>query len=321
MTDVSVITPVYNGEAWIARSVRSALEQAGPSLEVVVVDDGSTDATPVLLAQLAAEDARVKLLHSGGQLGPAAARNLAMDAACGTWLAFLDADDRFRPGRLARMLAAADEEGADLLADNQQVLTEDGRPDTLLWPWITHPTRVDAVEWVLRNVWAGPARFGYGYAKVLCRREMVESPRLRMRPELRMMEDFHFVLALLRRGHELLLLPEPLYEYTVRPSSSTNATPEAHLAHVLAAGDDVLRQLPPGSLRSAMQRQQAWVRVRAVRHEVLGRLKKGQFVAAAGLLCRHPRAVRYVLRSLREWLSRRSQPVAEGPAAGGRAAS
>jgi succinoglycan biosynthesis protein ExoO len=306
LPEVSVVMPVLDGEAWVERSVRSALEQTLRSIEVLVVDDGSTDRTPEILARLGAQDARLKVLHGGRRRGPGGARNLAFDAARGRWIAFLDADDRFHPERLERLLAAAREHGATLLADNPHALTEQGRDDGVLWPWVTAPTRVDATEWARRNAWDGRDAFGYGYAKPLVLRELIESPRLRMREELRMMEDYHFVLALLRRGHELLLLPDGLYDYTVRrEGAATRATPEKHLAAVLSAGREVMEEVPPGPLRTALERQQHTVELRAVRFEVLQRLKAHDAFGAARLLVREPGALPFVATSLREVLQRR----------------
>ncbi|HYF44205.1 MAG TPA: glycosyltransferase family 2 protein [Ramlibacter sp.] len=305
---VSVVVPVFNGQAWIERSLRSALAQTSRSLEVIVTDDGCTDNTPAILATLASQERRVRLLRTSGRLGPAAARNLALDAARGTWIAFLDADDRFHPERLERLLAAAHDENAVLLADNQCVLTEDGRPDGLLWPWITQRRWVDALSWVEHNAWYGAARFGYGYAKVMVRRELLESPRLRMRPELQLMEDYHFVLALLRRGHELLLLPEPMYDYTLRAGSMTHATAETVLGAVLSVGEEVMHEVEPGPLQAALKRQQASVEWRAVRFQVLGRLKARDLPGAMRLLAHEPAALPYVLQSLGQALARRMHP-------------
>lgn len=303
--DVSIVIPVFNGAAWIERSVRSALEQQGVTLEVLVVDDGSNDGTNEILARLARGEPRLRLLRTSQRSGPGAARNVALDCARGDWIAFLDADDRFHPGRLRLLLEVAVREHADLVADNQRVVTEEGDFDGVLLPRLTAPTWVDALAWVEHNVWFGPDRFGYGYTQPLVRREAIEQPRLRMRPELRLLEDYHFVLALLRRGHRLLLWPEALYDYTQRASSSTHATAEQALRAVLRAGDEVIAEVGPGPLREALRRQQASVRWRATRAEVIRGLKARRWGESLRLLAREPAAVPYVLRTLREAVARR----------------
>lgn len=97
---VAVVVPVYKAEEHLADAVRSALEQP-EVVEVVLVEDGSPDGSLALCEQLAATDARVKVLrHPGGiNRGAGASRNLGIAACTAPWVAFLDADDYFLPGR------------------------------------------------------------------------------------------------------------------------------------------------------------------------------------------------------------------------------
>jgi glycosyltransferase involved in cell wall biosynthesis len=94
---VSVIMPVYNGEKYLAEALRSVVEQTYPHWELVVVDDGSTDATPRIVADVA--DARIKYTHQPNQ-GQAAALNRGLDLAQGAYVTTLDADDRLTPNSL-----------------------------------------------------------------------------------------------------------------------------------------------------------------------------------------------------------------------------
>lgn len=98
---VSVIVPVHNGERFIADALASVRAQAYVPLEIIVVDDGSTDATPALLASLGGD---VCVLRQERQ-GPAAARNHGLQLAQGEMMAFLDADDLWPPGMLRRHIA------------------------------------------------------------------------------------------------------------------------------------------------------------------------------------------------------------------------
>jgi len=101
---VSVITPAYNAASFLPEAVRSVLNQTFSDLELVVVDDGSTDDTLTVARRLAAGDHRVRVVSTPNG-GPAAARNLALRAARGTFIALLDSDDLFRPEFVARQLA------------------------------------------------------------------------------------------------------------------------------------------------------------------------------------------------------------------------
>lgn len=99
---VSVILPVRNGDPYLARAIDSILSQEGVDLELVVIDDGSTDGTAALLAGIA--DPRLRVVPGPGT-GLVDALNLALAQARGTYIARMDADDVALPGRLARQLA------------------------------------------------------------------------------------------------------------------------------------------------------------------------------------------------------------------------
>lgn len=99
---ISVVIPVYNGARYLGAALDSVLGQTRPPDEVVVVDDGSTDATPAVMASYGTRIVAVRQENRGG----AAATNRGIGAATGEVLAFLDADDLWLPGKLALQLAA-----------------------------------------------------------------------------------------------------------------------------------------------------------------------------------------------------------------------
>jgi glycosyltransferase involved in cell wall biosynthesis len=101
MPHVSVIIPAYNADAFIADTVRSALNQTYQDFEVIVVDDGSTDGTVETLTAFG----RQVRVHTQANGGVARARNTGVSLASGSWIAFLDADDLWLPHKLERQLA------------------------------------------------------------------------------------------------------------------------------------------------------------------------------------------------------------------------
>jgi glycosyltransferase involved in cell wall biosynthesis len=105
---VSVLLPVFNGEEHVAESLRSILAQEMADLEVIAIDDGSTDATAAILEEHARRDSRVRVVHQKNA-GLVAARNRGLSLARARWVALQDHDDVSLPARLARQLAFLDE--------------------------------------------------------------------------------------------------------------------------------------------------------------------------------------------------------------------
>ncbi len=114
----SVIIAAYQAAEFVQAAIHSALAQTRKDIEVIVVDDGSSDGTWDAIVACAHHDARVVPIRQPRWAGPSAARNAAVARARGRWLAVLDADDLYAPHRLEHMIAAAEALGADLLADN-----------------------------------------------------------------------------------------------------------------------------------------------------------------------------------------------------------
>lgn len=136
---VSVIVPVFDGARTIERALASVLAQEHRPLEVLVVDDGSSDATPDILTRLAGEHPELRVIRQDNA-GPAAARNRGITEARGELLAFNDADDVWLPGKLTAQLA--------LLGDNDFVIcafqnvADDGFP---MAPWAIRKEGPDAL--------------------------------------------------------------------------------------------------------------------------------------------------------------------------------
>ena len=101
---VSIIMPAYNCADYIAESIRSVQNQTYRNWELIVADDKSTDGTVDIVRIMAEGDNRIRLLETDRNLGPAAARNRAMDVANGNYIAFLDSDDVWYPDKLQKQL-------------------------------------------------------------------------------------------------------------------------------------------------------------------------------------------------------------------------
>lgn len=197
--DICVIIPALNASATISRAVASALAQAEVR-EVIVVDDGSRDGTRA--AALAADDGsgRLKLIRFEANRGPAAARNVALDAGTAPFVAILDADDYLLPGRFSDMVDGS----WDMLADNILFLPENGSAssDTALFDALPRRRRLLGFdEFVARNISRrGRPRAELGFLKPVIRREALVRLGLRYDERLRLGEDFILYATALARG-------------------------------------------------------------------------------------------------------------------------
>jgi glycosyltransferase involved in cell wall biosynthesis len=142
---VSVIIPVYNGDRYIVQAVESALGQTFTNLEIIVVDDGSTDRTPQVLHPYFD---RIRYIYQKNQ-GVAAARNLACQLAQGEFLAFLDADDYFLPSKLEKQLACFEANPTlDMVQTGWVIVDETGREISAVKPW-QQASKLDLESFVL----------------------------------------------------------------------------------------------------------------------------------------------------------------------------
>jgi glycosyltransferase involved in cell wall biosynthesis len=200
---VSVVTPVWNAAATLAATVASVQAQSFPDWEMLLVDDGSTDGSRALADRLAAADPRLRVLGQGANTGAAAARNRGIREARGRFIAFLDADDLWRPEKLALQLGALNA-GQPLVFAAYRRIDALGRPLGTVRP----PARVSRAGLLRGNV-------------IGCLTAIYDSEALGKveMPPLARRQDYGLWLELLRRTPYAHALPEVLADYRVRPGS------------------------------------------------------------------------------------------------------
>lgn len=123
---VSIIIPVYNAEAYIRDCVNSVLTQDYPLLEIILVDDGSTDSSSGICDELCELNTNIKVLHQENS-GAGSARNAGVDVCTGEFVCFVDADDRLDGCHvISRLVEKADSTGADIVCGSFRKITEQG---------------------------------------------------------------------------------------------------------------------------------------------------------------------------------------------------
>jgi succinoglycan biosynthesis protein ExoO len=254
MPDVSVIIAAWNAERTIGRAVRSACAQQGVDLEVIVVDDASTDATAATVQAL--DETRVRCLSHAANRGPGAARNTAIAAARGSWIAVLDADDALLPGRLAGMIGVAAAHGLDVVTDNLWV--EDGAGARILFVDETLDgglERVTQADYVMRNRLFGRRR-GDGYLKPVFAEGFLRRHGLRYDPAVRIGEDFLIVAEALALGAAYARVRHAGYVYTAAAAGSLSHRLSLECAEAMIAADQRIIARHAGRLRA--QDRAAW---------------------------------------------------------------
>lgn len=270
--DLSFLVAAYNAAPWIEAAITSALAQTEITVEVIVVDDASTDDTATRVQTIADGDRRVVLLRRARGGGPSAARNLALDRAQGTWIAILDADDLVGPTRGRDLIALARRTGSDVVADNaERFLDEEPGKSWRLLPNLRdgHELRVDLAEYLLQNRLTGGGA-NLGYLKPIFARSFLTRHAIRYDERIRIGEDFDLCLRCLLAGTDLIVSGRPHYRYRILAGSLSRSLTSADLHAMRAAyeplaigdtSDRRLRQANDAYLRS-MRVLQAYVRVR-----------------------------------------------------------
>ena len=230
--DVSVVVPAHNVELYIDHTLASLRGQTLGSLEVLVVDDASCDATPIITAEHAMRDRRVRLIRMTENRGVCRARNEALAIARGRWVAFGDSDDWIDPRRLAVMVEMAERAGLDWLADDQFMVRQPNeRPvGRVLRDEPAGLSPIDIAHLVVRDP---PEIVGYGTLKPLVRRSFLAHHRLAFRIGQERYEDFLFHVDCGLAGARMGLLNQPLYHYRQRPGSLTKVDPLTTLMRML----------------------------------------------------------------------------------------
>lgn len=308
---MSVVVPAYNVAPYLERALDSALAQTMSDLEVIVVDDGSTDATRAIAQRLAANEPRVRLICNERNVGEARTRSIAQRAARGQWLAPLDGDDAWMPERLERLLSTPGAASADVVADD--VYRVEMNRHTA-WSCLRHrwqaPLTLSGPRWLTAP---DLVRHHLGVLQPLIRRGFLERHRIEF-PNVSLAGDFYFYLELALAGARWLQVPEGYYVYFVRPGSITAAWVDqgqellAHhralLDHAAVRSDDSLRAV----VRAFIAEEQASVLLETVWRELARRrlstalsrmLREVGLLPRAGVL-----AVRHALARRRRARSR-----------------
>ena len=293
---VSVILPVYNGEKYLRECIDSVLANTYQNLEIILVDDGSSDNSGLICDEYAKKGKRIKVIHQENK-GLVGARNCGLAASSGTYISFIDADDMISPVFYEEMVAAMEAEHADVVACEYRHNRED------VVPCITPKERnyisvqsfgeklaILTCAPSIRNLtWTGPFVWNKLYRR--------ENIREQFHQECLMCEDLRFNYDYLSSCAKMTVLPFGLYFYRIHDESITgryrkrktnvrngiaNATLWAYIAHNSQVSDPSLQEYLEA--RAAYTAHGALWRVYASGAE----MEHSEFAKEAhSLICRH----------------------------------
>ena len=311
---VSIIMPVYNTEAYVAQAISSALAQTLKNIEIIVVDNCSTDRSVEVIQSFT--DRRITFLQNPQNLGATASCNRAMRAATGRWIAILDSDDWIAPERLERMVQVAEAEVADLIVDDlflirdgeatawSTLLSESGRV-------INQIQQIDPVFFVETDQY-GKRCLRLGITKPLFRRQFLEQHGIQYDETLKSaaVYDYWIDLNCLVQGAKFILLPEPYYFYRSRAGSAVSQKRIGWLNECYRTIECFMQrpiaQQNPALVRALSRQLRQFKRLSAY-YQVIEPLKERRYGTALVASLRHPMFFVQCLSQIPGVLSRRIQ--------------
>ncbi len=207
MIKVSVIVPVYNGEKYIKDCLDSILNQTLKEIQIIVINDGSTDGTQAIIDEYYLQyQEKIKVMTKTNE-GQGKARNIGMDLAEGEFLTFVDADDKIAPNMLLKMYERLKKEEADVAICDYYEMIQGKKVLKKAIPQKTESIQRDFVVWI-----AGPCN-------KLIRTELLKKNQLRFL-ETGIYEDIAMIPLIGLYANKVIYMEEPFYQYYIRQGST-----------------------------------------------------------------------------------------------------
>jgi succinoglycan biosynthesis protein ExoO len=314
--DVSFVIAAFDAQETIGRAVASALAQEGVSVEVIVVDDCSADDTRTRVRAIA--DDRIVLVEKRVNGGPGAARNAGFALAKGRYVAVLDADDTVAPDRMARLVARADEAGAQIVLDDLEVVDERGAEPTSR-PMFGRARLEKLPQVTLATFIAGnlmfESEFSLGYLKPMICRDFLRAHQIAYDEELRIGEDYLLIADALAHGARCVVEPVPGYQYHLVDGSISRVLKPEHVA-TMRVGDArfLARHTLDEDAMAAQARRTRSLEEAASFLDIVGHLKARSAMGAVQAALSDPSAIRHLKMPI---LARLRRLAGRGPQTAG----
>ena len=267
--DISVIIPIYNTEKYLSSCIDSIIGQSNVSLEIILVDDGSTDSSPSICDTYANKYENIKVFHIQNS-GPANARNKGLIVAQGEYVTFTDSDDKMEPLMLFKMISAGKEYNADIVCCNYKEVDEHGHISDRNY---SNQTYILNHEEALVHFYSKDKIYSQCWTK-LFKRQLLLEHHIENDPSLRFDEDIIYNIRAFRYAQTSVIIDEPLYEYTVRGNSLAHG--EYYIKHTDQYINDSIKrvQITQETVKNETDRVKEWsnVHILLYHNQLLGRV-------------------------------------------------
>lgn len=214
---VSIIIPVYNVEKYIKDCLNSVILQTYNNIEIIVIDDGSTDRSYTICEEFLNQTDKLKI-YSTQNNGVSMARNLGIKIATGKYIVFLDSDDLIEKNMIEKLVENMKKYNVDMVACNYFYMYKDKNilakfPENML---ISN-------EQCKIEIFKNTSIRGFSVNKIF-KRDIIESANLKFQKDIKICEDLLFVFEYLLYSKSIFILNEPLYFYRMRKTSSLHSS-------------------------------------------------------------------------------------------------
>lgn len=284
----------YNAQDYLEDAVNSALSQRDVTLEVLIIDDHSSDNSLALAQSLAEQDPRVRVLQTPSNAGPGGARNVGIEAMRGEWYCVLDCDDWLEPDRCRTLIDAAKALDADMIADDLMVFGgEEGEHRHLGMAPGEKPRPIS-----LDAYFDGTRMFGdtpnLGFLKPMIRRERLIDQAHRYREDLRIGEDDELIIQLLLAGARYFAVSPALYRYRKHEASISHRLSLDHSERMMTSEEAVKRSvIAAGQYSPAYQARFASILDAVAFTRSVQALKQRDWAAAIRAVAERPSSARH----------------------------
>lgn len=247
---LSIIVPVYNSAKYLERCVNSLLAQTYHDLEVLLIDDGSTDDSGTLCDAFSSADSRVRVIHKYNG-GVSSARNTGIEAAKGQFLAFVDSDDYCAPDMYEKLFAKMSDD-VDIVQCEYMLDYGDSQIPEALYD-VSENDKISTIRQFLLSGLGGLC------CSIIVRQDLIHRHDLSFPEYLTSGEDFWFMLRLLANAKKLTRVPEPLYYYNrVNDVSITHSVTMGRKVQSMRGAMESLRFIQSHEELSPLEKEMCW---------------------------------------------------------------